>query len=507
MAAPSGITWGSVVTGTSSTRQGRIGIYTSLSTSTSSTTVSVQVWFWTMYSCSDTNNTVYFNWGSTSASSSVGSANINHTVSSGGSWSTANQSMIYSTSKSYNRSSTNQTVNIAAALGGIEIIPTTMRHNVSVTIPAIQTHTVSYNANGGSGAPAAQTKVYGYVLTLSSQVPTRSGYKFLGWGTSSTDTTPDYQPGGQYGADANITLYAIWERAELVDFTISVSSLSIPANSAKSRASVPSKSFSISPVGSSAIRTTNFYVRLRTRGGTTISTNGPYTIANNSTISLSVPSANILSALQEHISETQVQFQVQVCTGANSFESAITTTKTLTIPLTNFNFLRILKAESYRDLSNGNKDTFKITYSYSSSFGNLTGCYPSIKCIESNKTYSTFSSKQSSYSTSGSVITETMTVVGVSASPTVSTNVTITLTDGISTDTVNTIMIATTVDRTIYIYKADKSCEALEFVEDDFSGFDKYGKVRAEEFYEIGSDVTIGANMEFGEIVEREFEI
>ena len=507
MAAPSGITWGSVVTGTSSARQGRIGIYTSLSTSNTATTISVQVWFWTMYSCSDTNNTVYFNWDSTSASSSVGSANVNHTVASGGGWSTSNQTLIYSTSKSYNRSSTNQTVNIAAALGGIEIIPTTMRCNVAVTVPALQTHTVTYNANGGSGAPAAQTKYYGTVLILSSTTPTRSGYKFIGWGTSSTDTTPDYQPGGQYGADANITLYAIWERAELVDFSISVSSLSIPANSAKSRASVPNKSFTISPLGSSAISSTNFYVRLRTRSGTNISTNGPYTISNNKSISLSVPSANILSALQEHISETQIQFQIQACTGDNSFSSAITTTKTLTIPLSKFNFLRILKAESYRDLSNGNKDTFKITYSYSSSFGNLTGCYPSIRCAETNKTYSTFSSKTSSYSTSGDVITETMVVVGDVASPTVNTNVAITLTDGISTDTVNTIMISTSVDRSIYIYKADKSCEALEFVEDNFSGFDKYGKVRASGFYEIDSEVTLGANMEFGEIVEREFEI
>ena len=46
--------------------------------------------------------------------------------------------------------------------------------------------TVSYNANGGTGAPAAQTKSYGSTLILSSIIPVRTGYRFLGWATSST---------------------------------------------------------------------------------------------------------------------------------------------------------------------------------------------------------------------------------------------------------------------------------------------------------------------------------
>ena len=80
--------------------------------------------------------------------------------------------------------------------------------NVSGTLDK---HTVSYNANGGSGAPSSQTKVYGTILTLSSTRPTRPGYTFQGWGTSAGDTTVDYLPGGQYGLDQDITLYAIWK--------------------------------------------------------------------------------------------------------------------------------------------------------------------------------------------------------------------------------------------------------------------------------------------------------
>lgn len=78
---------------------------------------------------------------------------------------------------------------------------------------SVNTWTVSYNANGGSGAPGNQTKVYGQTLSLSSTRPTRNLYNFIGWGTSSSSTTPSYQPGGAYTNNASITLYAIWELA------------------------------------------------------------------------------------------------------------------------------------------------------------------------------------------------------------------------------------------------------------------------------------------------------
>lgn len=80
---------------------------------------------------------------------------------------------------------------------------------------SVNTWTVSYNANGGSGAPGNQTKVYGQTLTLSSTRPTRNLYNFIDWGTSSNSTTPSYQPGGAYTNNASATLYAIWELAWL----------------------------------------------------------------------------------------------------------------------------------------------------------------------------------------------------------------------------------------------------------------------------------------------------
>lgn len=88
--------------------------------------------------------------------------------------------------------------------------------NATVTLYAVwkaKTYKVTYNANGGSGAPAAQTKTYGVTLKLSTTKPTRTNYNFKGWGTSAGSTTVAYAAGANYTANAAITLYAIWELA------------------------------------------------------------------------------------------------------------------------------------------------------------------------------------------------------------------------------------------------------------------------------------------------------
>ena len=81
----------------------------------------------------------------------------------------------------------------------------------SVTVPAWTSYTIKYNANGGSGAPGDQTKWKDQTLTLSSTKPTRTGYSFLGWSTSSTATSATYSAGGSYTANAAATLYAVWK--------------------------------------------------------------------------------------------------------------------------------------------------------------------------------------------------------------------------------------------------------------------------------------------------------
>lgn len=218
MGAPSGTQWGDIKQGSSASRQGRIGIYVSTSSSGTVTNVYVEVWFWSKYSIHDSNNNFYAAWSSgLTEGDKQGSVNIYTDVSSGGGWSASNQQRIGVYSTNYGRGTSARTGYFSASLSGIEnlYISNVLVRTVSFTIPALESHTVSYNGNGGVNAPSSQTKWYGSILTLSSQVPYRNGYDFVGWGTSPTSTVASYQPSGQYGADADITLYAIWQKVAI----------------------------------------------------------------------------------------------------------------------------------------------------------------------------------------------------------------------------------------------------------------------------------------------------
>lgn len=80
----------------------------------------------------------------------------------------------------------------------------------NVTVPAWTSYTVKYNANGGSGTPSNQTKWKDQTLKLSTTKPTRTGYIFQGWATSSSGSV-SYASGANYTANASITLYAVWK--------------------------------------------------------------------------------------------------------------------------------------------------------------------------------------------------------------------------------------------------------------------------------------------------------
>lgn len=79
-------------------------------------------------------------------------------------------------------------------------------------------HTVRYDANAKNdtsvkGIPASQSKTANVDITLSSDVPTRNGYTFLGWNTKADGKGTAYAAGAIYKNDQNggtVTLYAQW---------------------------------------------------------------------------------------------------------------------------------------------------------------------------------------------------------------------------------------------------------------------------------------------------------
>lgn len=71
-------------------------------------------------------------------------------------------------------------------------------------------YAVTYNANGGNDAPAAQIKYHGTSLTLSADTPTKTGYSFRAWNTDQHGSGREYLPSGIYTANETVTLYAQW---------------------------------------------------------------------------------------------------------------------------------------------------------------------------------------------------------------------------------------------------------------------------------------------------------
>ena len=81
----------------------------------------------------------------------------------------------------------------------------------TVSAPAPKTFKISYDANGGSGAPSSQTKNQNETLTLSYRVPDRTGFRFMGWNTEKDGSGKSYWPRSTFNLNADATLYAQWE--------------------------------------------------------------------------------------------------------------------------------------------------------------------------------------------------------------------------------------------------------------------------------------------------------
>ena len=109
----------------------------------------------------------------------------------------------------------------------------------AVATYSVKTYAVTYNANGGTGAPSTQYKTHGTALTLSSTKPTKAStspgnytvtlnanggtcssasltakrtttYTFSTWNTNSSGTGTSYASGASYTTNAALSLYAIY---------------------------------------------------------------------------------------------------------------------------------------------------------------------------------------------------------------------------------------------------------------------------------------------------------
>ncbi|MDR3225855.1 MAG: InlB B-repeat-containing protein [Clostridiales Family XIII bacterium] len=73
------------------------------------------------------------------------------------------------------------------------------------------TYKVTFNANGGKGAPKAQTVNRDSNITIPGKKPIQAGYTFGGWSPAQSGASPVYKPGDAYTVSADVTLYAKWK--------------------------------------------------------------------------------------------------------------------------------------------------------------------------------------------------------------------------------------------------------------------------------------------------------
>lgn len=89
---------------------------------------------------------------------------------------------------------------------------------------------IYYSANGGSPDPATQssgsTTSTSWTFTITSEIPARTNYTFLGWSTNSSATSATYHGGDSVtltSSSTTMTLYAVWQQAANYNYRLSFS--------------------------------------------------------------------------------------------------------------------------------------------------------------------------------------------------------------------------------------------------------------------------------------------
>lgn len=353
--------------------------------------------------------------------------------------------------------------------------------------------TVSYNANGGTGAPGNQSKVYNTALTLSTTEPTRPGYLFRGWATSQTATEATYQPGDSYTANAALTLYAVWLIAEKIGLNITTKDLTIPSTS-EGLANIPTLNLPFLVDYTSDNYTTDFYYKVCYVDNATGTVNdinknslgithGPMNAKDISeagfdddTSKIPLTPELIKQSILNCGSATKVSFYVITSMTNDSFSDELSKGEVITLNIVNFRFLLLKILKLYKtSITNIH---LEIELSYPGSYD----VYPKPEITlkdENTSVVLDLSDSTMQQSSSGSVsITKDITV----SDDTKSKSIIATVTDGISS---NSVMgrVGTFDNQDILIY-SNNNIEAVEFIESDYDGFEVGGKVISTCFIE-----------------------
>lgn len=75
----------------------------------------------------------------------------------------------------------------------------------------VDAYVITYDDNGGSNGPGSTAIEIGSSGTITTTIPTRQGYTFVGWAPGIETSPIRIQPGDSFTPTGDITFYAIWE--------------------------------------------------------------------------------------------------------------------------------------------------------------------------------------------------------------------------------------------------------------------------------------------------------
>ncbi len=87
--------------------------------------------------------------------------------------------------------------------------------NLYLMAESIGEETLTFDANGGEGAPEPMTVIIGESAVIGTEAPTLTEDKFLGWSRIPYNYKVDFAPGDTIKLTGDTTLYAVWETRSL----------------------------------------------------------------------------------------------------------------------------------------------------------------------------------------------------------------------------------------------------------------------------------------------------
>ncbi len=247
------------------------------------------------------------------------------------------------------------------------------------------THTVTYNANGGSGSVPTDATAYEYGETVTVQgknTLTKTNYVFAGWNTQNAGSGTWYAPGETFNmACSNVTLYAQWATCIDTKDLAALSDATATRNLENTRTSLTNNNIKHSIAGDTKYDTSSGYhgLKLRNSGDwigfavaagkkvivttETVNTSPVVTIDFSPTTTLSANTGNEYAADNSNARF----FRIKAANGNAVVINKIEITTACTLPELAYGTATVTKVYGDDDFTNPLTNSHGVTVTYTSS--------------------------------------------------------------------------------------------------------------------------------------------